>query len=129
MRNDSRVSFSRADPVEIEEGLAGARIEAEPVLLDHDALVLHDQPQLGEGRLRVGGEAPGAVEGLAHLAHGGAPFEERGGDPRGHELPEAIAGGVAPHQSETLELGCPLGREPQEPRQLPECEYPFGLSH
>jgi len=117
------------DAVEIQERLPGARIEAQAILLDHDALVLHDQPHLGEGRLRPRSQAPRAVQGLAYLAHRRSPVEQCGGDPRGHELPEAIPGRVAPHESQALELGGPLGREPQEPRQLPECKYPFGLSH
>src|SRR5215468_411248 len=115
--------------VEVEQGLARARIETEPVLLYHDALVVYHEPELGERRLRLGGEPARAVEGLAHLAHRRTAFEEGGGDPRRHQLAETIAARVAPHESQALELSRPLGRQPQEPRQLPEGENPFRLRH
>src|SRR5262250_84823 len=115
--------------LEVEEGLARARIEAKPVLLHHDALILHHEPELGERCLRLGGEPARAVEGLAHLAYRRAAFQQGRGDPCRHQLAEAIAGSVAPYETQALELPRPLGRQPQEPRQLSEGEDPFRLRH
>ena len=96
---------------EVEEALTGAGVETQPVLLDDDALVVDEEPELGQGRLGAGGEALGAVEGGPHLPHGGALPEQRRGRARRHDVPEAIARRVGAEQPQALELGRALGGE------------------
>ena len=69
-------------------------------MLDDDLLILHDEPQLGQRGEGVRGEAPRAVERLAHLAHGGAALEESRRRAGRHELAKAIAGHIATQEAE-----------------------------
>jgi hypothetical protein len=115
--------------LEVQQRLAGARVEAQPVLFDHDLLVLYHQPQLCQRGLGVRGEAPRAVERLAHLAHRRAALEEGRSRAGRHELAEAVAGRIAPQQAEALELPGALRRQPQEPGQLPQGENPLRPRH
>lgn len=93
----------------------------------HDALAFHQEPQLGQRRLRVGREPAGARQGLAHLAHAGALFQERRRHPAAHQLAEAVAHGLGAEQAQPAELRGALGREPQEPGQLPQTEDALSL--
>ena len=98
---------------------------------DHDALVFHLEPQLGQRRLRVGREPAGAGECLAHLADARPRLQQRRSHAARHQLPEPVADGLDAEEPEPPELGGALGREPQEPGQLPQAEdaLPLDFGH
>ena len=73
---------------EVEEALARAWVEPHPVLLDDDALVLDDESELGQWRLRVGRHAPRPLERFPHPPDGGAALEQTRRHPRRHQLAE-----------------------------------------
>ena len=119
------LSLEVPDGLEGEQGLAGARIEPQPVLLDHHLPVPHHQAQLGQRRPHVGREAARAVERGAHLAHARPALEQIRGRAHRDQLAEAQAARIVAQQAEAPELRAALGGQAQEPRQLPQREDPF----
>ena len=112
---------------EVQQCLPGAGIEAELVLRHDDALSLDGEPDLGERRLGVRGEAAGPCERLAHLTHARARFQQRRAHATCHHVAEAEAGGLGIEQPEAPELQGALGREPEEAGELPQAEDALGM--
>ena len=112
--------------LQVEQGLAGPRVETPPVLLHHHAVLLDVEAELGERLGGVGSEPARALQGLPDLAHRRPALEERGRRPRRHQLAEAVPRALLPEQSQPPELGEPLRREPQETGQLSQREDALG---
>ena len=125
MSRVSRVSRSSSHGLEREQGLAGARIEPQPVLLDHHLALAYHQAQLGQRRPHVGGEAARSVERGAHLAHARPVLQQVRGRAHRDQLAEAEAARIVAQQAQAPELRAALGGQTQEPRQLPQREDPF----
>ena len=114
----SRVSLLEVSGREVEQRLAGARVEAQAVLLDHHLAVADHQAQLGQRSLHARGEPPRPVERGPHLAHARAALEELRGRPGRDQLAEAEPRAGRRAAGRDAGAGSRVGGQPQEPRQL-----------
>ena len=122
----SRASASRSPAAKSSRVWPVPRVEAQPVLLDHHPAVVQHQAELREGRLHVGGQTPGPVEGGPHLPHAGPALQQLHRGAGRDQLAEADPARILAQESQTAQLGAPLGGQPQEPRQLAQREHPLG---
>jgi len=89
------------------------------------AYIESHQPQLGQRRPHIGGEPARPVERGADLAHAGPALQQVRRRAHRDQLAEAQAARIVAQQTQSAELRPALGREAQEPRQLPQREDPF----
>src|SRR5215471_3804864 len=112
--------------VQRQDHLPRSRIEPDAVGLSDESVALEDQSYLGERLLEVGVLTTQGRERGPDLAHRRARVQKRARGAERQQIAERVAG-VATKELEAPELAGALGRERQDPGQLPDAVDALGL--